>query len=66
MVVNREWAEWQIGLCEDSIKDSAERFSNGFISKEAFDRDVRRLTDQMHAPRLLIDIETGVSIAPIA
>jgi len=62
MTVNREWAEWKIRFCEDSIRDSEERYSKGHISKEAHNLNVARLTGQMRAPKLLVAVEKGERI----
>lgn len=63
MTVDRRWAEWKIAQCQGSIEDNTERYRAGFISKEIRDQEIKRLTDAMYFPKLLLDIENGVPIA---
>jgi len=56
MVVNREWAEWQVRLCEDGIASRIEWAGKGLISESSRDADIDFFESRVVAPKRLLDI----------
>lgn len=62
MVVNREYAEGQVALCENGIADQNERYRKGLISRDTYDLEVRRLVNKMATPQLLLEIWSDICL----